>query len=368
MRRWIYLLLILALCLSLCACGGGATTTETPAETPAEAVTEAPTEEPAPTISPEELARREAYHEKMAAGLADKVDAILSNAERKQFEQNVKVVEIVKYQISVDKAGKYDEGTFCDMHLEAGWVAEEPEDVRFVVECTYGVSEKGSYIITNGKAYQHFVSVEITDLADGAQCGKNVFHGSEPPETVSEPGDHYGTEVDESEIRVWIASVIEEAMAESAAEAVEEIKYWVDVLGAPSRSDVLRWVKENGEFTDAMIDYALNHCGVDWKEMALQRAREELADQPGDYHGYFSYNWTVKYLTDVCDFTLEEAVYAADNCGGDWKELCYLQVKEYLEDEHTYNDGRAWLIENLKNYGLFADEDIAYALDKCGVK
>ena len=369
MKRWMSLLLVLVLCLSLCACGSTAAPTEPPTEVPTEAPTEAPTEPPEPTISPEELARQSAYHEKMAAVFAEKLEGVIPSKERWQFEKNIKCVEVVK---KAEKPMEYGECVFTDIHIDLEWAAEEPEDVRFVVECTYGVSEKGVYIITNGKAYQHYVSVEIMDLATGNQCGKTVLYGSEPPETVSEPGDHYGSKVDEAEIRAWINSVIEEKAPEFAAKAVEEVKHLIDVLGTPSRGYVLQFMQEygqgNDEFSTGMIEYALDHCGVDWKEHALQVALEELADQPSDLLGYLSYHYTIKYLTDTRGFTQEEAVYAVDNCGVDWNEQCCLQVKQYLEDDVTYNDSRKWLVENLRDYDLFTDEEIEYALDKCGVE
>lgn len=364
MKRWMSMLLVLALCLSLCACGSAATPTDAPTEAPTAAPTEAPTEPPEPTISPEELARQAAYHEEMAAVFAEKLEGVIPSKERWQFEKNIKVVEVVK---KAEKPMEYGESVFTDTHIDPEWVAEEPEEVRFVVECTYGVSEKGWYPIGGGKAYQYYVAVEIRDLAACVQFEKEVFHGSEPPETVSEPGDHYGSKVDEAEIRAWIASVIEEKAPEFAAEAVEEIKEYA-INWVKSRRSTFEYFQQKGDFSDAMIECALDLCGVDWKEHALLVALEELANQPSDLFGYYSYDYTIRYLTKVHDFTQEEATYAADNCGADWKEQCYMQVKLYLEDDKTYNDTREWMSEELKNSRMFTDEEIEYALDQCGVK
>ena len=365
MKRTLAGVIILTMCLLLCACGNTAVPTEAPTAAP----TEAPTEPPEPTVSPEELARREAYHEKMAAVFAEKLEGVIPYEERWQFAKKIKVVEVVE---KAEKPLEYGERVFTDTHIDPKWVAEEPEDVRFVVKCTYGVSEKGWYPIGGGKAYQHYVAVEIKDLAVSAQFEKMVFHGSEPPETVSEPGDHYGSKVDEAEIRAWINSVIEEKAPECVAEVVEEVRDTLDLLDTSSRSYVLEFIQENegysSEFSDEAIEYALDLCGVDWKEHALLKALEKLADQPSDLFGYYSYHYTVKCLTDTWGFTQEEAVYAADNCGTDWKEQCCLQVKLYLEDDVTYNDTREWMTEELKDYGLFTDEEIKYALEQCGVK
>ena len=351
MKRWMSLLLVLVLCLSLCACGSAATPTEPPTEAP----TEAPTEPPEPTVSPEELARQAAYHEKMAAVFAKKLEGVIPGDERLQIEKNIKVVEVVK---KAEKPLESGERVFTDTHIDPEWVAEEPEDVRILVECSYGVSEKGWYPIGGGKAYQHFVAVEIIDLATGNYCGKNVFHGSEPPETVSEPGDHYGSKVDEAEIRAWINSVIEEKAPQIAKRAIEEVEYGATKWGySPKR--VLDQL--SGDFSDAMIECALEHCNVDWRENAL------LAVEKPPYTTY-SYKKMVNCLVEYDGYTEEDAIYAADNCGADWKERCCRKVKLYLEDDATYNDSREWLTRDLKDYGLFTDEEIEYALDQCGVE
>ena len=360
MKRWMSLLLVLALCLSLCACGSAVTPTEPPTEAP----TEAPTEPPEPTVSPEELARQAAYHEKMEAALGEKLDGVISSKERWEFEKKFKAVEVVK---KAEKPMEYGESIFTDAHIDPKWAAEEPGEVRFVVNCAYGVTEKGWYPIGGGKAYQRWVSIKIDDLGTGVRLGENVFYGSEPPESVSEPGDHYGSEVDEDEIRAWINSVIEEKAKQLASGAAGAIKAYADKW-VRSRRDTLEYFQQNGNYSEGMLEYALEICGVDWKENALQVAMEELADQPNRYLGYFSYHYTIEYLTDTRGFAQEEAVYAADNCGADWKEQCCLQVKQYLEDDATYNDSRKWLVEYLRDYDLFTDEEIEYALAQCGVE
>ena len=355
MKRIVSLLLVLTICIGLCACGSAATPTEAPTETPTEAPTEAPTEPPEPTISPEELARQAAYHEKMSAVFAEKLEGVISGDERLRIAKNIKVVEVVK---KAEKPMEYGERVFTDTHIDPEWVAEEPEDVRILVECSYGVSEKGVYIITNGKAYQRFVSIQISDLANGNIYGKNVFHGSEPPESVSEPGDHYGSKVDEAEIRGWIASVIEEKAPQIAESAMKEVEYYANERGhSPKRI----FDRLSGDFSDAMIEYALEHCNVNWRK----NAQMEVEAPPYTTH---SYKEMVNWLVEYAGYTEEDAIYAADNCGADWKERCCRKVKLYLEDDATYNDSREWLTKHLKDYDLFADEEIQYALEQCGVK
>ena len=350
MKRWMSLLLVVVLCLSLCACGGAATPTETPTEAP----TEAPTEPPEPTISPEELARQAAYHEKMAAVFAEKLEGVISGDERLRIGKNIKVVEVIK---KAEKPLEYGEPVFTDTHIDPEWAAEEPEDVRILVKCSYGVSEKGQYIITNGKAYQRFVSIQIIDLATGNLYGKKVFDGSEPPESVSEPGDHYGSAVDEAEIRAWIASMLEEIGPQIAARALKEVEYYANEDGLSPR---FVFDRLENDFSAAMLEYALEHCNADWRGNALLQVEKYPFTT-------YSYKEMINELMRY-GYTEEDATFAADNCNADWNERCCRLVKSYLEDDATYNDERDWLTSHLKDYDLFTDEEIEYALDQCGVK
>lgn len=98
-----------------------------------------------------------------------------------------------------------------------------------------------------------------------------------------------------------------------------------------------------------------------------------ISQQPGiefedRFAGYLSRAKAIFVLTYYDGFTEELVTYAADNCGVDWNEQCCLQVKQYLEDDVTYNDNRVWLVGYLKDYDLFTDEEIEYALTQCGVE
>lgn len=352
MKRWLTLLLVLVLCLLLCACGSAATPTEAPAEAP----TEAPTEPPEPTVSPEELARREAYHEKMAAGLANIDPTRITN-----FKAIVAVREYLGYK---NGSAKYGEVTYTDSYIDPEWAAAEPEEVRFVVQWTCGVSEKGFYT-HGGKAYQHYISVEITDLVTGGVCGKAVFSGSEPPETVKEPGDHYGSEVDAAEIQEWSTSVINAEVVELARGALEAIKEITDKvdgpsLMVPSRSEVQAELQKTGDFSDEIIEYALGCCGVDWNEFARMHGEAFVESyEEGCKPARFE-----KGLTD-CGFTEEEIAYAAQSI--DWNAQAVKLVPLDMVDIWRMTEGQKKaeekLIARLIEYG-FTQEQAEYAVEQ----
>lgn len=90
-------------------------------------------------------------------------------------------------------------------------------------------------------------------------------------------------------------------------------------------------------------------------ENALKQA-ERYLDLTG-----FSYQGIIEQL-EYEKYTHEEAVYAADNCGADWKEEAVKKAKEYL---NLTSFSRQGLIDQLK-YDKFTDEESEYAVDTIG--
>lgn len=76
----------------------------------------------------------------------------------------------------------------------------------------------------------------------------------------------------------------------------------------------------------------------------------------------FSLNGLVEQLEyEGCSY--EDAKYAADNCGADWKEQAFLMGKNYLE---LYDFSRTELYEQLKYEGFSGDE-AGYAVEELGL-
>lgn len=76
----------------------------------------------------------------------------------------------------------------------------------------------------------------------------------------------------------------------------------------------------------------------------------------------FSYNGLVEQL-EYEGFSHEDAVYAVDNCGADWKEQAVEKAKSYLEYSSFSYDG---LIEQLEYEG-FTHEEAVYGADHCSL-
>ena len=103
--------------------------------------------------------------------------------------------------------------------------------------------------------------------------------------------------------------------------------------------------------------WAADNVGANWREQAVRQAKSYL-----DYSA-FSRDGLVKQLKHS-KFDHKDAVFAADNCGADWNEQAVRQAKSYLEYTAFSRDG---LVKQLKFSG-FTSEQATHAVDAVGFK
>lgn len=146
-------------------------------------------------------------------------------------------------------------------------------------------------------------------------------------------------------------------MLENASWTYEEmVEYMVDIL----------------KFTEEEATYAANNCGADWSAQNKGVAAELLEGQPHWNYGYYSYAGLVQCLVEEKGLTKEEAAAIADSCGLDWKEQALLQAKHLTtdnEDGWGYSERSlgAYLRDKLSNFGYaFTRDEAAYAVENCG--
>lgn len=98
-------------------------------------------------------------------------------------------------------------------------------------------------------------------------------------------------------------------------------------------------------------------------ESTITLGMENALEKAKRYMGLtgFSYQGMIEQL-EYEKYTHEEAIYAADNCGADWKEEAVKKAKEYLD---LTSFSRQGLIDQLK-YDKFTEEEAEYAVDKIG--
>ena len=180
MKRNCVLFALVFLCFCLCACGstGAVETTEAAVE---------------PTYTQKELA----YNDTMAA--------YLNTVDASQITGNKAVVCILNEDDS--------DCFYTTRYLPEELITDSPEEVRYVIECYEEVRNIGMY--TNGaQAYQYFLHANIVDLKSDFIIGGPSVRGEEPPESVSEPGDYYGSRPDFEELGAAIAETVIEEIRE----------------------------------------------------------------------------------------------------------------------------------------------------------
>lgn len=101
--------------------------------------------------------------------------------------------------------------------------------------------------------------------------------------------------------------------------------------------------------------FAADNCGADWNEQALLKAQSYLETTA------FSYSGLIGQL-EYEQFTTEQATYGADNCGADWNEQAAKKAQSYLDYSSFSRDG---LIDQLLYEG-FTQEQAEYGVSAVG--
>ncbi len=121
-----------------------------------------------------------------------------------------------------------------------------------------------------------------------------------------------------------------------------------------SYSGLMKQLEYEG-FTSEEAAYAVDNCGADWKNQAAQKALDYLS------YSSFSHTGLVKQL-EYEGFSAEEAAFAADSCGADWNEQAAKKAQDYL---NLSSFSRSGLIDQLKYEG-FTSEQAEYGASAVG--
>ena len=109
-------------------------------------------------------------------------------------------------------------------------------------------------------------------------------------------------------------------------------------------------------FDDPEVNYAIDNVDVDWKKAAIEKAKDYAKN-----NHLSSFN-TESELQRENRFTPEEAKYAVENAGIDWKEIALERAKELKqsapEPDFAISDTRDGLQSE-----QFRDEEVKYAMD-----
>lgn len=146
------------------------------------------------------------------------------------------------------------------------------------------------------------------------------------------------------------------------AQALKEAKILLKNSNYSSKRIIAMLQDEWTGFTEAEAKYAADNCGANWNEQALKRATSLL-----EYNKYSYKSLLTELQADWYGFTEAEAKYAVDHCGANWKSQALARAKENLKDsnEFGYTLSANKLFSFMKDYG-YTDEEAKYAVDNCG--
>lgn len=137
--------------------------------------------------------------------------------------------------------------------------------------------------------------------------------------------------------------------------ALRSAKSYLD-MGGFSKEGLKGQLEYEG-YDANQIQYALDNCGADWKEQALESAKSYLSYDIG-----FSKLGLMDQL-EYEKFTSEEIQYAIDNCGGDWMAQAVIKAQSYMESVPMSRDG---LISQLE-FEKFTHEEAVHGVDAVGL-
>lgn len=100
--------------------------------------------------------------------------------------------------------------------------------------------------------------------------------------------------------------------------------------------------------------FAADNCGADWNSEALESAKSYID------HSDFSYEGLIDQL-EYEEFTVDQAKYGADNCGADWYAEALESAKSYIDHSDFSYEG---LIDQLEHEEFTADQ-AKYGADNC---
>lgn len=190
----------------------------------------------------------------------------------------------------------------------------------------------------------------------------NLINGNQntPNEPVNQPAKHPAEQPAEQPAPPATKPAAQPTPPDSnvsagESNALKSAKSYLDMGGFSKES--LKGQLEYEGYDANQIQYALDNCGADWKDQALESAKSYLSDDIG-----FSKLGLMDQL-EYEKFTSEEIQYAIDNCGGDWMAQAVIKAQSYMESVPMSRDE---LISQLE-YEKFTHEEAVHGVDAVGL-
>lgn len=253
-------------------------------------------------------------------------------------------------------------GTYNTKYLTDDWAAQTPDEAKYIVTRTEGTTKVGIYMGSiAGDALQRYVKIEISNSITGEVLADERFYGAKPPETITKNEDRFGSYPAEDEISQWILSSLT-ALSDAAKESARNAALAHLDFTEYSKAYLYNILLTQDGFTPDEASYAVENCGADWKAQALSFTKDLLSTMD-----YFRSELFAQ-LTTGWLFTEEEANYALDSCSVDWDQLNDPAITQALATTERWNQySRAALIDYLTTYKNFSAAEAESAIDACGI-
>lgn len=207
----------------------------------------------------------------------------------------------------------------------------------------------------------------LTGCSSSSTAGSNTESTPVTSDAVStvnqEIEETNGESTEESSEGLTGNVIVPEGATESQKQALRSALNYLDFTAFSRQGLIDQLSSDYGDqFSVEDATWAADNCGADWNAEALESAKNYL-DMSG-----FSYKGLYDQLTSQYGekFTTDEAQYAVDNCGADWNAEAVECANNYLEMTSFSRQG---LIDQLSSeYGdKFTVEQATYAADQVGL-
>lgn len=211
------------------------------------------------------------------------------------------------------------------------------------------LDSSGNNIITKKYTYEELI---MSNSINGNEGEKHLSTTSDlyDSEASSAPTDEPAKNLDTNTPQTSSLEPMPSAVTTGQSNALTKAKQYLKTSQFSYLGLIDQLEYENFSYEDAV--YAADNCGADWNQQALNKAKSYLTISAFSYQGLIE---QLKYEK----YTDEQATYGANNCNADWNEQASKKAASYLSiSSFSRND----LIEQLK-YDGFTQEQAVYGAD-----
>lgn len=122
--------------------------------------------------------------------------------------------------------------------------------------------------------------------------------------------------------------------------AVNSATEYYDRDTSAGPNDVLEWLTSFDEYSYEEAIYAIENAGLDWKRRAVEWSNEYK-------DGCYMYPSELLSELELKGFNEEDCKYAIQNCNTDW-DKCAIEAIQYISDANTRNE----YVSKLQEYGF----------------